>query len=319
MNHDATSLPIICLMGPTASGKTSLAIELVKRFPCEIISVDSAMIYRHMDIGTAKPTKDILQIAPHRLIDIIDPKDIYSAGQFRLHALDEMEKISAQKKIPLLVGGTMLYFRVLQQGIAKLPPANMKLRIELKSRAQKEGWPSLHSFLAEVDPIAAKRINASDSQRIQRALEVYLLTGQPISAVQKETVPLSGYSFHNLVIAPNDRSYLHECIRRRFDHMLALGLIDEVTSLYERGDLHADLPAIRSVGYREVWAYLAQVLSYKEMYEQAISASRQLAKRQLTWLRSWPNAICLDSNSSDNFDQAQRVMENIVKKQALWN
>lgn len=295
---DTSLPPIICLMGPTASGKTPLAIQWVQEFPCEIISVDSALIYRGMDIGTAKPTRDMLKLAPHRLIDIVDPSERYSAGHFRLDALREIDAIISQGKIPLLVGGTMLYFRVLQQGLATLPRADMTLRAALQERAQQEGWETLHALLEKVDPLAAQRIAPRDSQRIARALEVYQLTGKTISAWQAEaTSPLSHYRVHNLALMPSDRSRLHERIAERFKHMLAEGLVDEVRRLYERGDLSPDLPSIRSVGYRQMWDYLAGGSTYEAMQEKAIAATRQLAKRQMTWLRSWPALTVFDSES----------------------
>ncbi len=279
---------IICLMGPTASGKTALAVQLVQKFPFEIISVDSAMVYKGMDIGTAKPDADILKIAPHRLIDIADPATPYSAGQFRKDALREIEDIIARGKVPLLVGGTMMYFRVLQQGLATLPKADAAMREKLQAQAEQDGWEKLHAELAEIDPEAAQRISPNDSQRIQRALEVYQLTGKSISSLQTEnTNPLSQYTVHNFALAPSDRSELHTRIALRFDQMLAAGFIDEVKTLYQRGDLSADLPSIRSVGYRQAWDSLEGKLTYDEMRERAIIATRQLAKRQLTWLRSW--------------------------------
>jgi tRNA dimethylallyltransferase len=298
---------IICLMGPTASGKTPLAVELVQKFPCEIISVDSAMVYRGMDIGTAKPDAATLHLAPHRLIDIADPKEIYSAGQFRKDALREIEEIVAQEKIPLLVGGTMMYFKILQQGLAQLPKADMNLRAELKTRAEHEGWEALHAFLASVDKNAAARINPNDSQRIQRALEVYLLTGKTITEwQQQETNPLSGYHVHNIALAPASRTVLHERIALRFDQMLAAGFVDEVESLYARGDLTPELPSIRSVGYRQAWDYLAGNTKHEEMRELAIIATRQLAKRQMTWLRSWPELRWLETGAGD-------VMEKLIR------
>lgn len=291
-----TSPPIICLMGPTASGKTPLAVDIVQHFPCEIISVDSAMIYRDMDIGTAKPTPDILQIAPHRLINILDPSEAYSAGQFRQDALREIDDIIAHGKIPLLVGGTMLYFRVLQQGIAALPQADVTLRTAFQARIETEGLAALYAELERVDPEAASRIHQHDTQRIQRALEVFQLTGKTITHLQQAaTHPLSGYDIHYFAIAPTERKQLHERIALRFQHMLELGFIAEVQSLYQRGDLSADLPSIRSVGYRQAWSYLAGEISYETMCEQAIAATRQLAKRQLTWLRTWPQVTWFES------------------------
>jgi tRNA dimethylallyltransferase len=305
-----SSSPIFCLMGPTASGKTQLAAQLVKRFPCEIISVDSAMVYRGMDIGTAKPTPDILAAAPHRLINLLDPKESYSAGQFRTDALREIEDIIAHGKIPLLAGGTMLYFRVLQQGIAKLPQADMHLRTELKMRAEQEGWEALHAFLGSVDPLSARRIERRDSQRIQRALEVYLLTGKPMSVWQaEETSPLSGYQLYSLALVPSDRLQLHERIAKRFLHMLDLGFMDEVERLYARQDLTPDLPSIRSVGYRQAWDYFSGQLNFNEMKESAIAATRQLAKRQMTWLRSWKNVTSFDADSHHVLDQTTMWLE----------
>ncbi len=300
---------IICLMGATASGKTPLAVQMVQCFPCEIISVDSAMVYRNMDIGTAKPDQATLQIAPHRLIDFLDPAEPYSAGQFREDALREIKDIHAQGKTPLLVGGTMMYFRILQQGIAALPPANKIIRDELSARAQREGWENLHAELAKVDRIAAEKINPRDSQRIQRALEIYLLTGKNITQWQQEsTYPLADYQVHNLALAVGNRKHLHERIARRFDQMLAQGLIEEVKKLYQRGDLNTDLPSIRSVGYRQVWDYLSGIISKEVMREQAIAATRQLAKRQITWLRSWPNLKWLDAEASDLTDQMVKLL-----------
>lgn len=284
--------PIICLMGPTAAGKTPLAIELVQRFPCEIISVDSAMVYRGMNIGTAKPDAKTLAIAPHRLINIRDPREPYSAGEFRQDALHEIRQIIAAGKIPLLVGGTMLYFRVLQQGIADLPTANATIRAKLQTQIEQEGVEALHAMLTSVDPVSAKRIHANDRQRLQRALEVFLLTGKPISVWQAEGTELAhGYQFHHIALIPSDRQLLHQRIAIRFEQMLKEGLIEEVRSLYERNDLTADLPSIRSVGYRQVWAYLENELDSRAMSEQSVAATRQLAKRQLTWLRTWPNLI----------------------------
>lgn len=300
---------IICLMGPTAAGKTPLAIELVQQLPCDIISVDSAMVYRGMDIGTAKPDAETLKVAPHRLIDIRDPLDAYSAGQFREDALQEIDAILAKDRIPLLVGGTMLYFRVLQQGIANLPRADAALRATLEERAAKEGLESLHQELAKIDSKAALRIHPNDSQRIQRALEVYQLSGRTITEWQEtETNPLQQYSLLNLAIAPNERAVLHQRIEQRFDLMLKEGFIEEVEQLYHRGDLSADLPSIRSVGYRQVWEYLAGQVSRDEMREKAIAATRQLAKRQLTWLRSWPDVHWLESGQTNLVEAVKRNM-----------
>lgn len=307
---------IICIMGPTASGKTPLAVELVQRFPLEIISVDSAMIYRGMDIGTAKPDETVLRIAPHRLINILDPKESYSAGQFRQNALREIENIVALGKTPLLVGGTMLYFFVLQQGLAELPPKNPVFRQEIENRAAIKGWDVLHQELSSVDPIAASRIHVHDKQRIVRALEVYYLTGKTISKLQaEETEPLSDYHIHHLVLAPKDRSILHHRIAERFQKMLAAGFEEEVRQLYARGDLNTELPSIRSVGYRQMWAYLNGEISHEVMREKAIVATRQLAKRQLTWLRSyWPDAFWFNCDADHAADDVSKIVKKIMQR-----
>lgn len=290
--------PVLCLMGPTASGKTPLAISLTQQFAMDIISVDSAMVYRGMDIGTAKPDAATLKIAPHRLIDIRDPREAYSAGEFRDDALKAIAESHAAGRIPLLVGGTMLYFKSLLQGIANMPKADAMLRAELETKAAKSSWEALHAELALVDPDAANRIHPNDSQRIQRALEVYLLSGKTITAWQQsETTALSGFSVHCIAVAPADRAVLHARIQQRFDEMLTQGFLDEVRGLYARGDLSPEHPAIRSVGYRQAWAYLSGEINEVEMREQAIAATRQLAKRQLTWLRAWPNLTWFETTS----------------------
>lgn len=288
MSESTLQGPIICLMGPTASGKTALAVELVQHLPCEIISVDSAMVYRGMDIGTAKPTADILAIAPHRLLDIRDPADSYSAGQFCADAKREIDAIFALKKIPLLVGGTMLYFHALQNGLATLPPADPAVRAKILQTAEIQGWTALHQQLQKIDPIAAQRIHPNDPQRLQRALEVHAITGKTLTELCSNNADhLFGTNIINIALLPDDRLQLQVQIAARFQTMLQQGLLDEVQALYQRGDLVADLPAIRAVGYRQVWDYLDGKLSYAEMQERAIIATRQLAKRQLTWLRNW--------------------------------
>ena len=299
-------------MGPTAAGKDPLAVQLVQTFPFEIISVDSAMVYRGMDIGTAKPNAETLKIAPHHLIDIVDPSEPYSAGRFRADALRLIRDIIARKKIPLLVGGTMLYFRVLQQGIATLPNADAKLRATITARAAVLGWPALHAELASIDKVAAEKINENDAQRIQRALEVYQLSGKTLSALQAhDTNPLSDYQVLNIALAPKDRAHLHERIAQRFQHMLDNGFLQEVERLHARGDLSPQLPSIRSVGYREVWDYLEGKITLDEMREKALAATRQLAKRQLTWLRSWPDVQWFDTE-----DLAQ-VIDFIFRKRDI--
>lgn len=303
----------IFLMGPTAAGKTELAIELVQRIPAEIISVDSAMIYRGMDIGTGKPSKEELRKAPHHLIDIRDPKDAYSAASFCDDALKSMQDIQSRGKIPILVGGTMLYFRALEQGLSPLPSANEEVREKLLKQAQAIGWEKMHERLQALDPIAAKRIHPNDPQRIQRALEVYEITGKAISSfylslqmhpesktqdiqtLDIQEHDIQQYHIHKFALVPRDRKKLHDRIAARFHKMLEQGLVEEVQALYHRGDLHLNMPSMRAVGYRQVWQYLAQEknLSFELMVEQAIAATRQLAKRQLTWLRNSKNIMPL--------------------------
>jgi tRNA dimethylallyltransferase len=278
--------PAIFLMGPTASGKTTLAVELVKRYPLEIISVDSALVYRDMAIGTAKPDAQVLAGAPHRLLDIRDPSQPYSAADFREDALLEMAEISAGGRIPLLVGGTFLYFRALQQGLSDMPAADRAIRARLEAAAQRDGWEALHARLAAVDPESAAKIKPTDPQRIQRALEVYELSGRPMSVLHaRQTAADLPYRLLKLALIPADRAVLHDRIEARFRQMLADGLLEEVRKLFERGDLTAELPAMRAVGYRQVWRHLSGQLEYEAMVEQAVIATRQYAKRQLTWLR----------------------------------
>lgn len=303
---------IFCLMGPTASGKTQLAVQLVQHFPMEIISVDSAMVYREMNIGTAKPDVETLKIAPHRLIDIRDPAEPYSAAQFCEDAVREIKDIFAKGKIPLLVGGTMLYFRALQEGLSELPSADPLIRAKLNKEAEQSGWPALHERLAKIDPVAAKRIHSNDSQRIQRALEVYEISGKSLTLWQQEKPSLlENFDIINFAVAPLDRAILHERIALRFKQMLKEGLIEEVKRLFERGDLNLQMPSMRSVGYRQVWEYLLGNLTYEEMQEKGVVATRQLAKRQLTWLRSWPNLTWFDSEASDLFEQVKTVVQSV--------
>lgn len=285
-------------MGPTASGKTSLAVELVERYPVDIISVDSAMVYRDMNIGTAKPNADTLRRAPHRLIDIRDPSESYSAAEFRDDALAEMEHISQQGRIPLLVGGTMLYFRALAGGLANLPAANADLRARFEQEAAESGWPALHARLAELDPVIAQRIHPNDPQRIQRALEVISLTGRPMSELHaehnKQQAENCGYRIMRLVVCPDDRAVLHQRINQRFEQMLQQGFLEEVRALMARGDLNPAMPAMRCVGYRQAWSHLQGEVDQAEMLRKAQAASRQLAKRQLTWLRQETEALWYD-------------------------
>ncbi len=287
--------PAIFLMGPTASGKTGLAVELLDSIPVDIISVDSALVYRGMDIGTAKPDAATLARAPHRLIDIREPWESYSAAEFRTDALREMADISAGGRVPLLVGGTMLYFKALREGLSELPSADAETRAEIEAEAARLGWPAMHEQLAGLDPDAAQRISANDPQRIQRALEVIRLTGRPISELQSETArePIP-YEVLKLVICPQPRADLHERIERRFRQMLQEGFVDEVLTLHSHPRLHPDLPAMRAVGYRQAWAFLDGRLGEAEWRQKALAATRQLAKRQLTWLRKESGAVWYD-------------------------
>ncbi|MDS0788195.1 tRNA (adenosine(37)-N6)-dimethylallyltransferase MiaA [Proteus vulgaris] len=285
----------IFLMGPTASGKTALAIALRQKLPVDIISVDSALIYRGMDIGTAKPDATEQSLAPHRLIDILDPALPYSAADFRRDALSAMEEITAAGRIPLLVGGTMLYFKALLDGLSPLPSANPEIRAEIEKKATEKGWEAIHKELALVDPVAAQRIHPNDPQRLSRALEVYLISGKTMTELTKISGESLPYDVYQFAIAPKDRNVLHQRIEARFKQMLTCGFEDEVKSLYERGDLHEDLPSVRCVGYRQMWSYLSGEIDYDEMVYRGICATRQLAKRQITWLRGWNDIHWLDS------------------------
>jgi len=302
--------PAIFLMGPTASGKTTLAVELVKRYPVEIISVDSALVYRDMTIGTAKPDAAVLAVAPHRLIDIRDPSVPYSAAEFRDDAMLAMAEITGRGQIPLLVGGTFLYFRALQSGLSDMPAADPKIRARLEATAKRDGWEALHARLAAVDPDSAARIQATDPQRIQRALEVYELGGQPMSAFHAQQAPADfPYRVLKLALIPENRALLHERIEGRFHQMLTAGLPEEVRKLRNRGDLSAELPAMRAVGYRQVWRYLSGQLTYEQMVEQAIVATRQYAKRQMTWLRGESGLQRLVAEDRCVLDHTCRILD----------
>ena len=281
----------IFLMGPTASGKTDLAIQLRQQLPVEVISVDSALIYRGMDIGTAKPTAEELALAPHRLIDICDPAESYSAMNFRHDALREMQDITAQGKIPLLVGGTMLYYKALLEGLSPLPSADEKVRSEIEAKAALIGWGGLHQELTKIDPISAQRINPNDSQRINRALEVFYLTGKTLTELTAQKGEALPYDILQFAIAPEQREVLHLRIEQRFHNMIELGFQQEVEKLYRRPDLNENLPSIRCVGYRQMWEYLRGDYDHDEMVFRGICATRQLAKRQITWLRGWISPI----------------------------
>lgn len=337
-------LPLaICLMGPTAAGKTDLALALSQNLPCDIISVDSALIYKDMNIGTAKPDKAFLEKAPHKLIDIIEPYESYSVAQFYADACREMQDITAKGRIPLLVGGTMMYYRIIQQGIANLPSADEQIRQAITRDVEQHGLAYIHAQLAEIDPESAARIKPTDPQRLQRALEVYRVSGKTMTQLWQEQQGAAGkksdndytesevndknsnfkhvneisgglpplpYHFLNFSIAPLERKELHQRIEKRFDNMLENGFIEEVKTLFQREDIRSDMPAMRCVGYRQAWDYLDGKLSYEEMRERGIIATRQLAKRQLTWLRSWSNLYQLDTNDRKVLAKALKIVEN---------
>lgn len=301
--------PAIFLLGPTAAGKSGLALDLAQNLPLEIVSVDSAQVYRHMDIGTAKPSLSIRAATPHHLVDIVPPDHAYSAGQFRRDALSAMQVISSRGNFPLLAGGTMLYFKVLREGLNELPEADPKLRAEIDSRAAEQGWAQLHRELAGLDPSAAQRIEPNDSQRIQRALEVCLLTGRAFSEILREHKAVRfPYRAVALALVPNVRSQLHQRIATRFTHMLELGLVDEVQWLRENFTLTADMPSMRSVGYRQAWRYLDGEYDLATLAEKAIAATRQLAKRQLTWIRAMRDVRCFDCFAPDLQSQVRRFV-----------
>ncbi|MGY6276541.1 tRNA (adenosine(37)-N6)-dimethylallyltransferase MiaA [Methylomonas sp. MgM2] len=304
---DSSKFPVILLMGPTASGKTALSVSMAHALNAEIISVDSAMVYKGMDIGTAKPTPAERGGIPHYLIDIIDPSESFSTGQFRAKALELIGDISRRGKLPLLAGGTMLYFSALTQGLAVLPEADPEVRQRLDRELAELGKEALHARLAEVDPQAAARIHVNDPQRIQRALEVYEVSGKPLSSFfesgRQSELP---FNVVKLIVAPEQRSTLHDKIALRFKQMLAQGFLDEVKALRMRGDLNESMPAIRCVGYRQAWAYLNGEYDYQTMVDRGIAATRQLAKRQFTWLRKEQNALHLTSESPDLLETALR-------------
>ena len=311
MNSSNNKPDVICLMGPTASGKTALAVDLVLEHPFQIVSVDSAQVYQQMDIGTGKPEQAVLDVAPHRLIDFIDPAEPYSASQFRTDAFREIDEILDVGDTPLLVGGTMLYFRVLRDGLADMPHADAAVRAEIEKLAMEQGWAAVHEQLAAVDPQSAARIHPNDPQRLQRALEVYRVSGRTLTSLhsdaQKEAP--NPYNLHFFAIQPEDRGVLHGQIETRFRQMLKEGLVEEVQGLRDRGDLNHRLPSIKSVGYRQVWQYLEGEIDYDAMVEKSIIATRQLAKRQLTWLRSWPSLQSLSDSSTQSVQQVLKYME----------
>ncbi|WP_083330440.1 MULTISPECIES: tRNA (adenosine(37)-N6)-dimethylallyltransferase MiaA [Pseudoalteromonas] len=302
------NLPVITLMGPTAAGKTALAIELCQHLDTEVVSVDSALVYKGMDIGTAKPDANELALAPHHLIDIIDPLESYSVADFRRDACHHIDALHQRGKVPILVGGTMMYFKGLIEGLSPLPEADPDVRAQLEIEATELGWSQLHKQLSEIDPEAAAKISENDSQRINRALEVFRITGKNMTELQKQKQSPLPYQFHQFAIAPTDRKVLHQRIEKRFQIMLEQGFKNEVLALYRRGDLHPDLPSIRCVGYRQMWEHLAGDCDYDQMVFKGIAATRQLAKRQLTWLRGWPDVTWLETDEQQNL---QRVLTSL--------
>ncbi len=309
-------LPVIAIMGPTASGKTASALEIAKHIPSEIISVDSALIYKGMDIGTAKPSAEEQASVPHHLIDIIDPSEAYSAAQFRDDTLKLIHDIQQRGKLPLLVGGTMMYFKTLTTGLDDLPSANPTIRKRLEDEANTWGWPALHARLSTLDPITANRLKSTDSQRIQRALEIIELTGKPLSSLQSGQKKLAlPFQLISIALEPSDRLKLHERIAKRFDLMLKDDLlIKEVIKLRSRGDLNLELPAMRCVGYRQTWQYLDGVFDRNTLREKSIIATRQLCKRQLTWLRAMPDRHIVDCLANNAIDQIYTIIQTALKK-----
>ncbi len=303
---------VFCLMGPTASGKTARACELVQRFPMEIISIDSAMIYRGMNIGSAKPEADVLAKAPHHLIDILDPPEVYSVAQCCTDVQALCQTILSRGKIPLLVGGTMMYFNALQKGLSSLPEADEHIRESILQQANELGWALMHKRLAEVDPVSAARIHSNDTQRIQRALEVFTITQTPLSTLWDETKSTPSLQFVNLVLMPDDRANLHARIAERFKQMLADGFIDEVDQLIKQWSLTANHSSMRSVGYRQVVGYLQDEYDANTLCEKGIAATRQLAKRQLTWLRHWPDTLLFSAENPSTDYAIQTSIEKYV-------
>ena len=309
LNLESQLPPVICLMGPTASGKTALAMALQEALPCDIVSVDSALIYRDMDIGTAKPTAAELAEYPHRLINLRDPSESYSAADFCHDALAEIAEIRGNNRIPLLVGGTMMYFKSLIEGISPLPTANAEIRKEIESEALAKGWQAMHEQLAEIDPVSAERIHQNDPQRLTRALEVYRLTGNTLTQLTQIKGAKLGGNVLQLAITPQERSTLHERIERRYQQMIDMGFEQEVIKLKSRDDLHQDLPSIRCVGYRQMWQYLEGEFDHDEMIFRGVCATRQLAKRQLTWLRNWPDLHWLTTDDETNLTQVLSLLD----------
>ncbi|WP_036179765.1 tRNA (adenosine(37)-N6)-dimethylallyltransferase MiaA [Marinomonas sp. MED121] len=300
---------VVCLMGPTAAGKTNLAIEMAEKHGYEIVSVDSALIYRGMDIGTAKPDLEMQKRAPHRLIDIKEPTEVYSAADFVSDAKNEIEAILKRGNKPLLVGGTMMYFNALIKGLAKMPQANPEVRKDIEKEAAEFGWSHLHQELERLDPESAKRIHPNDPQRLQRAIEVCRLSGRSMTDLWAEQQQSAGdYQFASIAVMPEERSVLHDRIQQRFDIMMEQGFLAEVEALYARGDLNVDMPSVRCVGYRQIWAYLAGECDLDEAIYRGVVATRQLAKRQVTWLRSWENLQVFDTFDKDLLSKALKSL-----------
>ena len=304
--------PAILLMGPTASGKTAVALELARTLPCEIVSVDSALVYKDMNIGTAKPDSESLRAVPHHLIDVIEPHESYSAARFRDDALTAMREITERGNIPLLVGGTMLYFKALVEGLNELPEADPMIRLVIDTMAQEKGWPAVHAKLSELDPATARRLDPNDAQRVQRALEIYYITGKPLAELlQKPRYVYFPYSAIRIALMPTDRSRLHAEIEKRFDTMLAAGLVAEVARLRDEYGLDVTMPSMRCVGYRQAWQHLENDTSVEELRSEGIAATRQLAKRQLTWLRSMTDVTVFDTPQPA---LAERVLEYVRRE-----
>jgi tRNA dimethylallyltransferase len=309
--------PAIFLMGPTAAGKTALAMALCEYFPLDVVSVDSSQVYRGMDIGTAKPSREELERVPHRLIDIRDPSEPYSAAEFREDALREMDDITRRGRVPLLVGGTLFYFRTLEQGLSHLPAAVPELRARLEREARAVGWPALHEQLERIDPVTAARIGRNDRQRIQRALEIYQSTGIPPSELNRQPRAALPYRPIRLMVCPPDRAVLHGRIEQRYHAMIEAGFMAEVEALFRRGDLGPDLPSMRTVGYRQAWLYLSGKINYYEMVQKAIEATRQFAKRQLTWLRSERNLAWVDRPGLEALRESREVISHGLANEGL--
>jgi len=316
VNHPLMNKPpfVICLYGPTAAGKTALALELAKQLPCEIVSVDSALIYKGMDIGTAKPSQQEQAQVPHHLIDIRDPAESYSAAEFQHDARQCIEDILARDKVPLLVGGTMLYFKALLEGMSVLPESDQQVRQQLTDELQQHGLAALHAQLSNIDPVSAARIHENDPQRTLRALEVFRISGKTLTELTQSRRGQLSYPVYQFAVAPKQRDVLHQRIEQRFDQMLAQPFEEEVRALYERGDLHPDLPSIRCVGYRQMWAYIAGDYDYQTMRERGIIATRQLAKRQLTWLRNWQGVQWFETDVGQLGEQVQQALSLPAKR-----